>query len=500
MNEQGFEARLAMQEVNHSPEAVEPAPATCADAPPRRVRRTLVVCAVVVFSLGTGYYSGRLYRHLTTPAAEPSVAPTDDLAAADAVSPPSSRPLLDPDAPLPKTAQALIQETVQAVEQLVATFPERVDAREVLARASAWQGAKENAVRIWKQCLEQDAKYVHAYVGMSSFAAERGDHSEALRLASAALQIDPANFQARALAADAHLQLGEPDKVVSLLKDYLKTDPRSQGHFLLGQAFAQLTQWQEAQTQYEAAIKIYPEYREVYAALSRTYEKLGDAEKSQQMMKRFQELTGTAQAGTRIRGVGVGDLESMRNGAAVIYTDAGRVYYTGERSRDAEALWLRAAALDPKNTGARQSLAWLCRQTGRKGEVIVWMQEMSQIEPHNVSYWIEMGRIYEELSQINMAESSFRRACELGPQQPEGYAALADLFLRYEHNLPETVSLAQQAVKFHPGPENLAMLSAALRANGDLDGALTSIEQALKLAPESPSYRAVRDAVLAEKK
>jgi cytochrome c-type biogenesis protein CcmH/NrfG len=69
--------------------------------------------------------------------------------------------------------------------------------------------------------------------------------------------------------------------------------------------------------------------------------------------------------------------------------------------------------------------------------------------------------------------------------------------LRYEHNVPESVTLAAKAVQYSPTARNYAMLSAAQRANGDLTHALESIEQAIRLAPQSASYRAVRDAIQA---
>ncbi len=190
----------------------------------------------------------------------------------------------------------------------------------------------------------------------------------------------------------------------------------------------------------------------------------------------------------------------MYRDAAVLYTDAGRVCYVGKKEADAELLWLRAAALDPQNKDSRQSLAWLYRNTRRQGETIAWLKQLADLEPDKPSYWIEIGRIYEDLLILPAAEKAFRQACEVAPQSDVGYAAVADLLLRYKQNLAETKELAGKAVELRPSAANYAILAGACRCNDDLAGARTAIEEAIKLAPKNATYRAIRDGIVADQK
>ena len=316
------------------------------------------------------------------------------------------------------------------MEELTTAFPESADAWEVRARAELWRGNSAQAVEMWDQCLKLDSKYVYAYVGKASVAAERAEHERAAELAEQALQLDPRNFQARAVLADALLQLGRAADVPAVLEEFLKTDPRSQGHYLLGQAYGQTEQHEKARDNYEAAIRIYPDYVEAYNGLARAYERLGEADKAKQAMDTFRRLGSPEKSAARIRGATVSDLELLYRGAAVLYTDAGRLFYARGSVPEAEVLWLRAAALDAGNVPCRQSLAWLTRNASRPGETIAWLKQLAALEPKNPSYWLEAGRMYEKLSLLPAAEESYRQACAAAPESDLGHAAVAELLVR----------------------------------------------------------------------
>ncbi|MHB8974910.1 MAG: tetratricopeptide repeat protein [Pirellulaceae bacterium] len=474
-----------------------------ASSPQPFVRWRLVACALFMLALAGGYYAGRLVRgvYLTRAADSSSSAVEEDAPmAGDSVPVP---PLLtvDPDAPLPTTVEALYAETLRAIEWLPQLFPNNPDALEMKARVQEWLGNSVQAEATWQQCLKLNPKYIHAYVGMASTAAKRAEHEKSLELAQHALTLDAQNFQARAIVADALLQLGRASEVPGVLEEYLSKDARSRGHYLLGQAYAQMGNNEKARDNYEAAIRIFSGYREAYNGLAMAYERLGEADKAKQTMDKFRQQSWTqGPDSAQNRESASADLAVLIRDAAIFYTDAGRILYVGEKANEAEQFWLRAAALDSANVPCRQSLAWFCRNAGRQGENIVWLKQLADLEPKNASYWTEVGRIYDELLLLPAAEESFRKACQAAPESDAGYAALAELLLRFEQNLPETVELARKAVQYRPAASNYAILSAACRANQDLAGAQTAIDQALELAPRNPAYQAVRDAIAADRK
>ena len=59
--------------------------------------------------------------------------------------------------------------------------------------------------------------------------------------------------------------------------------------------------------------------------------------------------------------------------------------------------------------------------------------------------------MYESLSLLPAAEELFRQACAAAPASDAGYAALADLLVRYGQNLPEALEWTP-SVTFSPLP------------------------------------------------
>ncbi len=228
--------------------------------------------------------------------------PTDEKKVASNDSP-SSAPLLtfDPDAPLPTTADAVMQETVGVMDDLLKGFPDNADMLEMKARTQVWLGNSAQALETWQACLKLDPEYIHAYVGMASAAAARAEHEQAAELAQQAIELDPLSFQAREIRADALLQLGRPEEVPAVFEEFLAADPRSRGFYLLGQAYSQLKQFDKAQKQYEAAIRIYPDYTEAYNGLAIAYERLGEKDKAEQAREKFRQLGSPENAAERIR-------------------------------------------------------------------------------------------------------------------------------------------------------------------------------------------------------
>ncbi len=471
------------------------------------VRWRLVLWALGLLGVAGGYYGSQFARAMVRSSVIEPAATAESTPVLGSPEKTQNPPLLtsppvtlDPDWPLPETAQALTDEAVAVIDKLIEGFPDSVDMLEMKARTQVWLGDSAQAVQTWQECLRRDPKYVHAYVGMASAAAARAEHEEAARLAREALALQPASFQARETLADSLLQLGRAPEVPEVLEEYLAQDPRSRCFYLLGQAYLQLKEYGKAKAQYEAAVRIYPDYTEAYNGLAVACDRLGEKEQAEQARAKFRELGSPENAAQRIRGAKESDLVLMCRDAAVLYTDAGRVCYVGDRQADAETLWLRAAALDGKDVGCRQSLAWLCRNANRPGETIVWLHQLSALEPANPSYAIEIGRIYESLQNLPAAEEAFRKACQMAPLSDEGYAALVDLLLRYDKNLDETRALAEKAVQLRPTASNYAVLAVACRENHDLPAARAAIDQAVELMPHHAAYRAIRDSIVAQQK
>lgn len=404
----------------------------------------------------------------------------------------------EPDSPLPATPQGVIDELRPVIEHLVASFPEHLDAREMKARFLDWLGESDRAAEVWNACLQRDPDYVHALVGLASLAARQAEYGRAIELGRRAVRAAPAAFLARAVLAEALINDGRPAEAVPLLEEFVKSDPRSQGFYLLGQAYYQLGQFEKAAQNYQAAIARYPNYAEAYHGLSQACTRLGQSEKARAALEKFRSFTAPQQAARRIRGMITSDLQTVLREAAILLSDTGRIYLVQKRPAEAERLWRRAAAYDPTNLACRQSLAFLCRQGGRKREAIAWLEKAAALDATNPSYWVEIGNLWTELWDHPAAERAFRKAIAMAPETGLGQAALASALLQTGRDLSEALVQARAAVKYAPTGPHYAVLAAACRRNGDLAGALAAAEEAAKLAPQDPAIRELLQALRAQ--
>ena len=323
----------------------------------------------------------------------PSFSPRPDDAGGETKAAESMAGLPDPAAPVPTTPEALFEEATRFVDVLTRTYPNVPDALEVKARFLEWLGKSKEAVACWERALQLDPSYAYAHFGLGSVAAKNEDYATAAERLRRAVELNPGYFPARLALGDALLALRRPKDVIDLLEEYSRRDPRSQGFFLLGQAYAQLQQYEKAKENLEAAVRKYPEYGEAYYRLSTVCARLGQQDQARKYLERSRKLKAAQRENERVARKQYDDLETARTRVAETYTNAARIYMADGKPRAAERLWHRAADLDAKNVECRQGLAWLCRQEGRIAETIALLEQLAKIDTQNPSYRPEIERL-----------------------------------------------------------------------------------------------------------
>ncbi|MGQ9574586.1 MAG: tetratricopeptide repeat protein [Thermoguttaceae bacterium] len=398
--------------------------------------------------------------------------------------------LPDPDAPLPATAAALFKEAAQVAQRLVEHFPNHPDALEIKARVQFWIGNTAEAVKAWEKCLKLDPAYAYAYMGLGSVAVKKGEPRQAAALFRQAYQLNPGSLQAQKELGTALIDAGEPKEAVAVLQRGLASDPEPTGRLvLLGLAHLNLGDYEKAKQYYQAAIKTHPNHANAHYGLATACVRLGLQKEAAEYMARFRKLRAEERQIRKDQRTAYDDAAAMRQDAAKTYALAGQLYLAGGKRVEAEQILQRGALLDPKNIECRQGLAFIRRNEGRTAEAIELLAQIAGLEPKNPIYPLEIGRLQAELDQFDAAEQSFQTVCALAPESFEGPAALAELYLQANRNLPEALRLARKAVQLGPIAPNYALLSRACEKNRDRLGALAAMAQAIRLAPNQPDYR-----------
>ncbi len=148
------------------------------------------------------------------------------------------------------------------------------------------------AVDLLKRVVEQDPKEQEAWDELGLAYARLNNHEDAARAFRKQIEVNA--FHPRAnndLGAELQ-QLGQLDEAVAAYRKQLEIAPSDKSaHKNLGLILAQLKRDQDARTELETAAAISPDDPEVKVALAQVYQRTGDKEKAQTLMK---DITGTA--------------------------------------------------------------------------------------------------------------------------------------------------------------------------------------------------------------
>ena len=392
----------------------------------------------------------------------------------------------------------LRREQLEIAEKLLTEFPTNDDAVYFTGLVHEDQGNTEQAMKLWARSIELDPTRADANESLGQALLLRDDYAGAEKYFRRALEIDTNSPSARFRLAKALSQQGQLQEAVSMLEQAGSLS--AEGYRLMGEVFQQLNQPRRAITNYEAAIKLKPDSPEPYYGLSQAFAKLGDAEKSREYLEKSAALRKEADDQARRLRANFDSVAVTRQSVARTHTDAGRVYIVLGNARKAEELWLRAAALDPQNVLCRLQLAVLYQQTRRDREALQFYEQAAKLDPRDGLTQLNLGRVCMKLNQTEQAERVFKEVIRLEPKRPEGYSALAQLYLQTRSNLPDAERLAGVAAELAPEGLYFAQLSQARAQNGNQESALSAINRAIELQPKNPQFIQMRETILAMKR
>jgi len=395
---------------------------------------------------------------------------------------------------VPATVEALNEEAFVTCARLVAELPHRPEAHAVAAFIYNRHGRNAEAARCWQKSLEVNPKFAAGYNGLGIVAAAQGENAKAIEYLRKAVELDPDLARAHSLLVEVLLRESKPEEARRAAEEYVKCVPRSgDSHYWLGQALLELGRLAEAKNSHLEAVRIDPNYTPAYHSLAVICARLGQRDEARQYREKFAAMKERELEEERKQSRGYTDLETQAQLAASYHLAAGNVHLAFGDPRKAEAHWLRGAAIAPKSTACREALLEYYERRNCIGSALWQLDELLAIQPANPTYWIRRGRLHARISDVEGAEAAFRKAVELAPESPDGYLSLVEFFLQSRRKITETPALAEKAVQRGPTVLAYMLLSAAREENKDRAGALAAVEQALKLDPNNPQIRKLRE-------
>ena len=392
--------------------------------------------------------------------------------------------------------KAVQQEAISVARQLVADFSDRAEAEGLLAVAYSRFGRAEEAEAAWKRSLTLDPEFAEAYDGLGKLELERGNYEPAVDYFRQALAAGDAVADVRPALAEALTNLQRVPEAVTVLEEQLQRVPADAlSHFRLGQAYAMLREFDQARRCFEATLRIDPDNTYAYYGLSTTCRRLRDTKSADTYLQSFQRRKQEDLAAELKRVKTFDDQQQVLQGTSFIQKKAGSLYARLHNLRKAERVWVQAARLTPHDIEVRLQLASHYVQTQQFDQAAATFDELRQREPDNPDYCLQQGIIHAQRGRFVDAESAFQRAVQLRPEHAGSYAAFAQLYLRSGARLDEAQRLLQRAVQLDPDPRHFFLLSVACQQNGDLQGALRALQEAIRQEPQNVDYQRACDAL-----
>jgi tetratricopeptide (TPR) repeat protein len=335
-------------------------------------------------------------------------------------------------------------------------------------------GRGEDAARLWEECLKKDPKYLPALCGLGEYFASRGEHERALGYFRQAREIEPTEPAHAVRIGQEILAQGRLDEVIALLLPVVEESSQDVAVLaILGQAYLQKKSFREAIRLLERTVFLAPGFTNAYFGLGQATAAMGEKALATEYFQVFQALKKRDEEAHRELLRTKDDVRDTRRRLAEIYTRVAAAFLGAGDPETAEMILFKARELFPESGPAMELLAWLYHRQGRRDKCLGILEVLAE-QRNYLPGQLLCGSLFADLKMYPEAEQALKRAVELAPQQPSGYAALAGLYLRWGEKLPEARRMALKAVDLEPSAENLELLATICIACGDNAGAISA--------------------------
>lgn len=316
--------------------------------------------------------------------------------------------------------------------------------------------------------------------------AESQRTTEAIRLATSALQQDPDNLAAHRLlgriyihnladTSDNDAQKQTIASAVEQLQAVQRLDPTDvESQLWLARLYGFQNQPQRAEEQLRSVLNRAPDNEGALEQLSQLYLEEG---RPQDAVTLLRDAAGSSDDPT-------------------LYDLLGNAYTKTNDNAKAQAAYARAVALDPDEPSHRHGLAQAMLSNNDYQGALQQFQRLAQMEPESPQNYLRISQIYRHMNELDKAEAALMQAKKYAPGDLEvlyNEALLYEAQARYKDAI-QVLSDAIAGVKAQqqngqPAPSALAILYEQLgmahRDAGDYDSAERTFQEMQQLGPAS---------------
>lgn len=431
-------------------------------------------------------------------------------------------------------AQGKLDEAEQSYQQAIARHLERADAYLQLASLYQQQGKPDQSEQILTQGLSEDVPYdPDLYWMLGQLYEQKQQWKQAINWYQKAAEHQFLSEKAAIAfervgdlltrqgndSDDPTSKLAFYDQAQEALQIASLCNPANAGvYFSLGYLNEQKGEWEKALERYHKTIQLDPQYLSAYVSLCRTYSNNRNLAALERIRGQLKDQMEKLQLDTTSR-------YQLHVAIAQTYTDAELYERAIEELRE-------AIAIEPDLPDAHVNLAWIYElqaqwakareeyekvgQLVPEWQVDVYLRQGSLLEveenyldaaqayqraietdPGRADAYLALGRVCVKLNRWEEAESAFRQAINLAPEQlgmaPNAYLFLADLY-RMQGRHPEMQEACTRVISLVQGVESpdynlLRQQGLAYFMRGDYAAAEQALNRALESNPADAQAR-----------
>jgi len=289
------------------------------------------------------------------------------------------------------------------LERVVKANPSLVEAQALLADVYSKQRNYSAAVGAFQKVVELDPSRASAYAGLGEIHYRMQRWNDAVAALEKAYSLNNENKSALFTIGNAYDDLRDFAKAADAYERFLKTNPEMAwtGFLRLGLARLELGQFDLAVTALESARKDQPKDVKVNESLALAYQKAGQLEQAEAVMKQLAEITPAA--------------------ATKYYSDIVKMYDDAGRNENAIEAARKVIELNPKSEIAIFNLGIMYQKLKRYEEAITAFQQALQVKPDYDAAHYNIGLCYFSLKKNKEAIGAFKNYVALIPDNADAW-------------------------------------------------------------------------------
>jgi tetratricopeptide (TPR) repeat protein len=321
---------------------------------------------------------------------------------------------------------------------------------------------------------------------------------EATKLNDAILKSSPKDIDAMVIRGDILTREGKPADAVPILQAAVKAAPdNASAHYNLGLAYAGVSNYGLAQTEWAQSERLRPNTIEPERAMAILAARQGDATLLADSSSQLTKLEPHSSEGYVLHAEAMqakGDMagaESDLNKAianapqdARAYTRLGVLRTNQKQYDEAAKAFTQALALNPAAVDALTGLVNIDLLHKQPPQALRRVQDQIARVPNNSNMYLLLGQAELQNSQRAQAQSAFQKAVDLDTNNVSAYLLLARAQAD-QGSLDQAVANYQQAIQRNPHDlRTYVFLGSLYETRGDWQKAEDTYQKALQIQPD----------------